>query len=207
MQKNDSTHTFNVAVMALCSGSSCFDLKSFCPLFPPLFSSPLPCPLMFHGSNRPSRWMKAQWRKWSWPLRKGHTKTRNWGSSFLTILRSKHAFPLLFFTSKLLFKCSFFGKLLTLFPNQVHGVGAGSQRHHPGNARDRHHAGSLPPAGGAQCRPLPVGPSKPWKHRYPSHGFWPANWFIWGLELYIKHNASAILDLLALIRKTLENLL
>lgn len=33
--------------------------------------------------------MRAQWRKWSWPLRRGRTKTRNWGLSFQTIRRSK----------------------------------------------------------------------------------------------------------------------
>lgn len=40
-------------------------------------------------------------------------------------------------------------KLCFFFKNQVHGVGAGFERHHPGNARDRHDARSLPPAGGA----------------------------------------------------------
>lgn len=56
---------------------------------------------------------------------------------------------------------------LTVCSNQVHGVGAGSERHHPGNARDRHDARFVPPAGGAQRRPLAAGSPQPWKHRYP----------------------------------------
>lgn len=73
--------------------------NSICPISPSLCSSsspPPPCRLMLLGSKRRSQLMKAQWRKWSWPLRKGHTKTRSCGSSFLTILRSKHALPLFF---------------------------------------------------------------------------------------------------------------
>lgn len=45
--------------------------------------------------------------------------------------------------------------------NQVHGVGARSERHHPGNARDRYHARPVPPASGAQCSPLTAGPPQP----------------------------------------------
>ena len=47
---------------------------------------------------------------------------------------------------------------------QVHGGGAGPERHHPRDACGGHHARSVPPAGGAQRRALPAGPAEPREH-------------------------------------------
>lgn len=75
-------------LIVIAAVSSIEDFSFFSLHLPPLPLS-LPSHFIVYWSNRQNQWMRAPWRKWSWPLRKGRTKIKNWGLSFPTTQRSK----------------------------------------------------------------------------------------------------------------------
>lgn len=50
---------------------------------------------------------------------------------------------------------------------QIHGGGAWSEWHHPGDARDRHYPGAVSSAGGAERGSFSARPPQPRQHWYP----------------------------------------
>ena len=86
-----SAHKIRAALMCLnCYCRSFLNWRLFfLSLHLPSLPLSLPSHFVMYWSNRQNQWMRAPWRKWSWPLRKGRTKIKNWGLSFPTTQRSK----------------------------------------------------------------------------------------------------------------------